>query len=341
MMPLDLVGYERHFLDHLAPVWAALPTHLRGRVMTDPDLVKHAKQLGMANVLGIAAPRPRPSYPAPVLDGPPALVASYGDIKKARRMGYRPAVFLEHGIGQSYAGDRTAVSHASYSGGDDRDDVGLFLVPGPNPAARWRARYPDAVVETVGCPKLDTLPAKEGAGPVVALSFHFPCSVVPETRPTLGHFAPALKALAERFKVIGHGHPRLYGVERDYRRAGIEYVPEFADVCRRADVYVCDNSSTLYEFAATGRPVVVLNGPGFRRQVNHGLRFWEAADVGIQVDHPRDLPDAVAEALADSPARRRAREAALRMVYAHRSGAAKRAALAIGAFLESRVAVAA
>jgi UDP-N-acetylglucosamine:LPS N-acetylglucosamine transferase len=165
--------------------------------------------------------------------------------------------------------------------------------------------------------------------------------VTPETRPTLNHFTPAFVHLKERFRVLGHGHPRLYGIERDYRRAGIEYVPEFADVCRRADVYVCDNSSTLYEFAATGRPVVVLNGPGYRRDVHHGLRFWEAADVGIQVDHPRDLPDAVAEALSDPPKRRRAREAALDLVYAHRSGAAERAAEAIVAFMDERLEAAA
>jgi UDP-N-acetylglucosamine:LPS N-acetylglucosamine transferase len=94
-------------------------------------------------------------------------------------------------------------------------------------------------------------------------------------------------------------------------------------------VYVCDNSSTIYEFAATGRPVVVLNGPHYRRDVHHGLRFWDAADVGIQVDHPRDLPDAIEEALRDPEPRRRAREAALGIVYAHRTGAAQRAAAAL------------
>ena len=341
-MTIDVIAYEPHFVDHTAPVWLALPARLRGRFLTDPDLVPRARRLGVTDVLSIAAPRPRPAMPAPRFDGPPALVSSYGDLKKARRMGYGPFVFLEHGIGQSYAGDRAAASHASYSGGDDRDDVGLYLVPGPDPAARWRARYPEARVETIGCPKLDTLPAREpGPGPVVAISFHFPCSVTPETRPTIGHFAPAFAALRERFTLIGHAHPRLYSAERDYRRARVEYVPDFADVCRRADVYVCDNSSTLYEFAATGRPVVVLNGPGYRRHVTHGLRFWQAADVGIQVDDPRDLPDAIAEALEDAPERKAARERALDMVYAHRSGAAKRAAAAIASWMESRVEVAA
>jgi hypothetical protein len=60
-------------------------------------------------------------------------------------------------------------------------------------------------------------------------------------------------------------------------------VASLREVQRRAAVYVCDNSSSMYEFAATGRPVVVLDLPegrikgiGYRRNINHGLRFWDA-----------------------------------------------------------------
>jgi UDP-N-acetylglucosamine:LPS N-acetylglucosamine transferase len=115
-------------------------------------------------------------------------------------------------------------------------------------------------------------------------------------------------------------------MSKRYRLAGIPFVPEFADVCRRADVYVCDNSSTLFAFAATGRPVVVLNPPWYDKRVDHGLRFWEAADVGVQCNDPADLPAAIDKALRDTPAQRKRREAALDLVYAYREGAAQRAA---------------
>jgi hypothetical protein len=208
---LDVLAYERHFIDHLAPVWDALPTDVRGSFLTDPDLVRHAATLGI-EAEGRPAPKPVPAYPAPHFDGHRALVASYGDIKKARRMGYGPFAFLEHGIGQSYIDNP---DHASYSGGGDRADVQLNLVPNDHAADRWRQSY--AVrTEVIGCPKLDGLPMRQGGdgSPVVALSFHFPTSVSAETQPTDTHFLPALDAITARWKVIGHGHPRFYALER-------------------------------------------------------------------------------------------------------------------------------
>ena len=122
-------------------------------------------------------------------------------------------------------------------------------------------------------------------------------------------------------------HPRLFpAIEKRYRHAGIEPVADFLDVCRRADVYICDNSSTLFAFAATGRPVVVLNPPWYRRDIDHGLRFWEAASVGVNCDDLADLPACIDEALRDTEAQKRQREAALDLVYAYRSGASQRAA---------------
>jgi CDP-glycerol glycerophosphotransferase (TagB/SpsB family) len=106
-------------------------------------------------------------------------------------------------------------------------------------------------------------------------------------------------------------------------------VPRFEDVCRRADVYVCDNSSTLFEFAATGRPVVLLNSAAWPKGRGPGLRFWEAAGVGVQVDRPADLGDAVQRAIELWGPDVRARQAALDIVYAFRSGAAERAVAAI------------
>jgi hypothetical protein len=336
---IDMLANEPHFVDHLAAVWKALPPEARGYFMTADTLGTRAMARGVSPTHDQSG------------DGP-ILVASKGDLLKARRMGRGPIAYMEHGIGQSYGADPKAATHGSYPGGRDRGDVGLFLAPNEHSAQRWRDAYPTARVEVVGSPKLDRLPAKsvEGGPPVVALSFHFDCELTQESRSTFAYYKNALPALAERFRLIGHGHPRDFErvFSRWYRRFGIEPVEDFEDVCRFADLYVCDNSSTLYEFAATGRPVVVLNEPpgltygrGYRTWMQHGLRFWEAADVGLQCDRPDELGDTIERALADPFRARRNREAALDLVYAYRTGAGKRAADALMAWAGERIEVAA
>jgi hypothetical protein len=351
---MDAIACEPHFLDHLAPVWRSLPD--RGRFLVDAPLLGRARRKGI-DAEAIPAQEIREAYrqqAPPRFDGPPALVASIGDVKVARRLGYGPFVFLEHGAGQYYGGKADDRTHASYSGGADHDDVGLFLVPNETVGDRWRIRYPKARVAVVGCPKIDSLPRRSGGGPpVVAVSFHWPAPAMIGwgLAGTAWHeYKDALPALAARFRVIGHQHPnwlqRGYGKppSQTYERLGIPFVEDFEDVCAQADVYVCDNSSTIWEFAAMGRPVVLLNREGWikaRGRVRYGLRFWDEADVGIQVDRPADLVSAVEEALADEPAQQIAREAAVNRVYGLRTNGAAAAATAIVDWLASREEVAA
>lgn len=256
------------------------------------------------------------------IDG--ALVASYWDLALARRKHDR-IVLMQHGAGQSYSDDNPA-----YPGGVDNDAVGLFLTPNEHSATRWRTRYPDAAVEVVGTPRLDDLPARvPGPGPVIAFGFHWNAYHHPESRSAFAWYQSIIPTIAQRYAVLGHGHPRASFLPPFYAKHGIEHVASFDDVCRRADVYVADNTSSLFEFASTGRPVVVLNAPWYRRDVSHGLRFWDAASVGPNVSDPAELPDAIEAALASDA---RARDDALAHVYAYRSGAARRAADAIEAW---------
>jgi hypothetical protein len=292
---IDFLATSPHYEDHLAPIRAALPERARGEMLHD---------------------RPRG-------DRRPTVCSASRDTRTVIRSG-RPVAVTEHGYGQSYS-----TSHnQSYPGGHGLGAVGLFLAPNEHAADRWRTEYPKARVEVVGCPKLDTLPMRvPGPGPVIALSFHWGCTVAPEAKGAWDFYKRAIPDLALRYQVLGHGHPRLMGtIAGTYRRLGVEVVDDFADVCRRADLYVCDNSSTIYEFASTGRPVVVLNAPWYRRSANHGLRFWDAASVGVQCDDPDDLPAVIEEALADHPEQQAAREAALDLVYSVRRGASQRAA---------------
>lgn len=363
---IDAYASLRHYAEHLAPVWAALPESARGTFWS-PD---HAHRWGT----GLDGKRDTSRL---------VLVASYRD---ALMMDPSELVLVEHGAGQTYVG----VTEGSYAGGRGHQRVRLFLCPNEHVAARWRGEYTAPAV-VVGCPKLDrwhlsavqsprapagacshhpkhngcpgnsaepgviTVGQEQGrapagatdpagvpredrdrnrdiAKPVVAVTFHWDCGVVPEARSAWRHYDRSLPALARdrSWQLLGHGHPRLWPtISRRWAQLGVPLVPELADVLDQADVLVGDNTSALYEFASLGRPVVVLNQPGYRRDVEHGLRFW-SHPPGLQVDRPAELADTIARALTDPPAVQALRARAVARAYAHTDGqAAARAAAAI------------
>lgn len=163
--------------------------------------------------------------------------------------------------------------------------------------------------------------------PTVAFTWHWQYADYPEGTSALPHYREAVESLAadpERpYDLLGHAHPRAWAeVDPWYRAIGIEAVASDAEVFARADVLVADTSSLLYEFASLDRPVVVLNAPWYRRDVDHGGRFWEHADVGIQVDEPDDLADAIARSLTDPPAVAQRRREIVAAVYSRVDGTA-------------------
>jgi hypothetical protein len=214
----------------------------------------------------------------------------------------------------------------------------LFICPNEAVAVRNRTYYPAARSVVVGCPRLDSWhrrpPKSRSTPPVVALSFHWDAaSVCPEARWAWPHYKSALLAIAKdkRWRLLGHGHPRALGELRGaYAACDVPVVERFDQVMEQADVYVCDNSSTIFEFASLDRPVVVLNAPWYRREVRHGLRFWDASEVGINCSEPDEVTAAIALALEDHPAQQEARRRAVALAYAYTDGrAAQRAARAI------------
>lgn len=290
---IDAYAGRAHYLAHLAPVWAALPPEHRGTLYVGGRLV------GSAQVVAAGAV---PKNMTLLSAGPRVLVASQLDYQTVAT--HRRVVYMNHGSGQSYGGDSDpAISRASsYAGGDNQDRTDLFLVPGPHPAQRCKARYPHIPVAEIGCPALDRWllnPPRPAKKPVVALAWHWENELCSETRSALPHFRSALPDLMERYEVSGHGHPRArYLAQSVYEPLGIPWV-DYDTVMTMASVLVVDNSSIGFEFAATGRPVVWMTPPWYRRDASHGLRFWDEAQV--QVESPGDLLGAVADALDHPP----------------------------------------
>jgi len=242
------------------------------------------------------------------------LVAASGDYQSANRhFGHK--IFVEHGCGISY-GNR----HPSYAGGTGRRSVGLFLCPNEYVAKLNRQYYPAATSAIVGDPYLDkhmAAPKKDpGDKPLVVISFHWPAKFAAEAGWAFPEYEQVLPELAKRFKIAGHCHPRVASVmAQNFRKAGIPFIADFDRVMLEADIYAVDNSSTLYEFAATDRPVVAMNSAKYRRDVNHGLRFWEHSEVGFNCDFPADLADTIDLALLDPPSQKERRHAATAAVF--------------------------
>lgn len=312
---VDVAAALPHYAAHLRPVWDALPDDRRGTWW------------------GPHGDREMPSTdPTPRR---PLLVASYLD---AQRYSHRPVILLEHGAGQSYGGDPVSARHPSYAGGDGWDHALAFLSPSEQVADRWRARYPSTPAVVVGAPVLDrwhgvTVPTP--IRPLVVIAFHWDCLLVPETRSAWWHYEQGLAAAVEQltadgFRVAGHSHPRWrHQLSNKYRRSGITVVDRFDDVMASASVLVADNSSAMYEFAATDRPVVALNAPWYRHDVDHGLRFWSHVP-GVSIDHPSELALHVQLAYSDDDAFAPRRRAAVAHAYAHLDGrASERAASAV------------
>lgn len=297
-------GSLPHFVTHLAGIYKVLPDDIRGRF--------HARGRGelRARELGIDA---HPSVPRRDVDI--IVVASYEDLRATRPA---PAVLVNHGIGQTYIG---AEDHPSYSGGRDRERVVLNLCPSERDAEVNRRAYPGARAAVIGPPcYLDPWlngTKSQPVGDVVAISFHADVHVVPETRWALPYYRQAIIDLVHsgEFNIIGHSHPRMHSyMLKFWSSLKVPYEASFTKVLESASLFVNDNSSSLYEFAATDRPVIVLNAPWYRRGIHHGLRFWDAVP-GYQVDHPVYLDVGIARGLCNRPEDEMARRTVLERVY--------------------------
>jgi hypothetical protein len=270
---IDFLAREPHHALHARAVYDALPEEARGAFTADPYelLNEHV------------------------------AVFSYGDLKTASRL-HKKVIFGEHGVGMYYNNP-----HPSYAGSvADRDGVVLRLSPNERHAEMERETL-SCPVEVIGVPKMDKWANRkfrmQNRQQTIAISFHWNCVVCPETMSSFEHYKEYLHELKLTFgNVIGHGHPRI--IKRAtpyYRRAGIRIEEDFEKVMQKADVYVCDNSSTIFEFAFTKKPVVLLNCPAYRKDVVHhgNPRFWEYADIGPQVDSPAELVGAINTAIKE------------------------------------------
>jgi len=338
--PIDFFARLSNYIDHMAPVYFALDESVRGSFYVPALIHKYALSKGL-DAVPLKSPGVNNKLDVMPPGSGPVVTSAYGDLQAALRNDpRRPQIFMQHGIGLTFP-------HSAYAGGTGMQrDVSLFLDPNEHTRGLIAKTFPNKAGFVVGTPKMDKISAVSGqrsAGkPVVCISFHWDGSAIaPEAGNALKHYAEILPLLAEQenFKVIGHGHPRIMGgLDPYYRSVGIEAVWDFEEVIQRADLYVNDCSSTLYEFCVTGKPVIILNAPQFRRRVHTGIRFWKYTDVGPMVDDPGELLSAISGQLSAEGEMQYAdaRSKAVAELYPYLGESAKRAASVIESFVASK-----
>ena len=301
---IDAYASQPHYWHHIAPIWQQLTDDERGTVYLHPSVLSDT-------------PHTKAAQPPPARR--PILIAAAPDLSKT---GDRPVVFVEHGAGQTYN-----TPHPSYAGGPDRDKVRLFLCPNDRVRDANARAYP-VPAEVVGSPRLEWLAGLEGTGEHLAVTWHWNCDLVPETRSAFPRYRKALPELAG---ALGHAHPRIWGAcQPAYKQAGIYPIQEWADVLREGiGCLVADNTSVMWEAAALNIPVAVVNLNTYRRDVEHGLRFWEYANVGPHINHPSELGEVAKSWREWAGVYDRRRREVAGLLYGNIPGSAWRAAEAI------------
>lgn len=320
---IDFVASEPHFVDHVLPVYDALPQEMRGAIFSQTDRKVARKRSNFA------------SY------GDMILVASYGDLRRVRSS-RKPVIFMEHGVGHTPSGSEYL---KSYAGSFDRPGVALFLNVNQIVQAANKRSFPYASHHIIGSPKMDkwhSMPLKpRGKKPTIGIAFHWDCLVANRTRSALDHYEAELKNLASYAKasgwsLLGHGHPRIYQrLKVIYKELNIPHTESYEVVFKKADMLIADATSLAYEFASLDRPVVNLNAPWYYEESDtSSLRFWKFIP-GAQVDEPQDLIPTVELALTDPPKWAALRNEAINAVYPNRGLAAQAASSAIEKFITS------
>jgi hypothetical protein len=169
----------------------------------------------------------------------------------------------------------------------------------------------------------------------LAVTFHWDLRTIPETRSAWPFYANHLHqfaawAQAHDHDLIGHWHPRLGNTLKAlWQQAGVEVVADSIEVLARATLLAADNTSLMYEAASLDIPVLALELPAWRRNITHGLRFWDRVP-GNSCPGPVALAHCLTETLDDRPLYREMRRLAATTVYAYSDGkASERAADAV------------
>jgi hypothetical protein len=320
MTHIDFFATQSHYVDHMAPIWKELGS--TGFFFVPSNLEKHMSKLWIQPFLLAGADAYRVFK-----EDTPILVASYADLQTVYLTNrHKPIIYMEHGVGIVYPGSNYYAGNV----GMRRFPV-LTLAPNEIVHRLTAKAIPGMKQAIIGTPKLDQFassPASSHTIPrnaVVCMSFHWDGKQVsPEAGTSWPYYKGIIPELHKRLKqerdinLILHGHPRIQDEIRTFAEThNVQFIADFEEIMKTAQLYICDNSSTIYEFLVTGYPVILLNNPAYRRNIDFGIRFWQYTDIGTQVDVPSQLFIETIMALDYADKYRYARKKAVEYLFPH------------------------
>lgn len=258
-MKIHAYASQPHFMDHLLPIFNKLPESMRGWTEIHRNM-------------------PKRSDPDDII-----MVAANGDFIPGRRN-----IYVEHGAGQKYVEYRNKLAHKSYHGSELPENVICAISPRQDVADSW-----NVPAFAAGAPICDPYHLYGSQSGVVAITFHWNAEpVCPEATSAFAHYFEHLGRLIYGWRqqgltVLGHYHPKFPQLADRWNSMKVP-IATADEVRNRADILIADNTSLAYEMAYLGRNVISLNAPWYRRDVDHGLRFWDHVP-GIQVDDADEL----------------------------------------------------
>lgn len=287
---------ESHYVDHISPVFHAINPMHRGFVMAQDrrsgnywPAMRRCLELGLP-CYPIAGIHSSKQEPVGLGEGSLVYVVSQRDKGAAEKLGRGQIVRGEHGAGQSYSGSGST-QNPSFIGSDSHRGCVAAMVPSLESATTLReAGFKDPIC-IIGCPKLESFAVNipdvrfiAGAKPKITFTFRYAdkAEECPEMGSAWPHWASGLEDLhaTGKYEIYLHAHPRAWTdfpeLHAAAKRLGICLLPSFEDVLKISDILICDNSSVAVEWMAIkNRGLILINAPGYRRWVKHGLRFWE------------------------------------------------------------------
>jgi GT2 family glycosyltransferase len=333
MNPIDFAAVNdqrTHYVDHMAPVYHALPEEYRGVFWCSEGLAGHVRALGIEPAV---YPDRRGVQKAMMAMREKPLTVVCGHMEPSwLDYSQRPNAILMHGVGFCFDHKR---SHPSYPGTTMyRRYTRLMLATNEDIAGIERTANPQIRVDVVGCPKLDRWHKQKkrrtGKRLTVALAWHWRCGVSRDTGTAWDEYKDVLPELKERYDLLGHGHPSIIDeLIPQYEAMGIEWTRSLDEVFERADLMVADATSAIFEFASLDRPVVPIMARKYRNEDYGGMLKYRTS-LGPVCESPDGLIDTVTIASQDAQEARSRRLEAIRQCYAYTDGeCAERAALAL------------